>query len=99
MKPTSILQDAIGSNNPAGIESSLSECSATNRQDELNASLVQAMPHGSLETIQLLLTLGAKLKSTSFYSAIAREDAAMLQLLIDFGWDIDSTEFELSAIQ
>jgi hypothetical protein len=99
MNPTSLLHDAIQSNDLSRIESSLSDWPSASRQDELNASLVMAMPQGSLETIKLLLTLRAKLKSASFHSAVVREDAAVFELLIESGWDIDSTEFELSAVQ
>jgi hypothetical protein len=46
-----------------------------------------------------LLLLGAKLKEASFHRAVAREEAAVFQLLIEAGWDIDSTEYEMSAVQ
>jgi ankyrin repeat protein len=93
------LRDAVKANHLEAIESSLAEVPADRLQDELNNSLISAMPAGSHATIELLLNHGAKLKRTSFHAAMAREDTAVLQLLVDSGWVIDSTEFTLSAVQ
>jgi ankyrin repeat protein len=93
------LRDAVKANHLEAIESSLAEVPADRLQDELNNSLISAMPAGSHATIELLLNHGAKLKRASFHAAMAREDTAVLQLLVDSGWVIDSTEFTLSAVQ
>jgi hypothetical protein len=49
--------------------------------------------------IELLLRLGAKVNVLSLESAIEREEPTVLQVLVDHGWDINSTEFEDTAIQ
>jgi ankyrin repeat protein len=93
------LRDAVQADHPEAIEESLAEVPADRFQDELNDSLILAMPTGSHATIKLLLDHGAKLKRASFHAAMAREDTGVLQLLVDSGWDIDSNEFTLSAVQ
>jgi hypothetical protein len=96
---TDTLQEAIRHNNLDAIEANLARSPTTKRQEELNESLVLAMPNGTLDTIKLLLVLGAKLKRTSFLRAVAREEVAVFQLLVEAGWDIDSTEYQRSAVQ
>jgi ankyrin repeat protein len=93
------LQEVLRHNNLDAVEANLARSPATKRQEELNESLVIAMPNGNLDMIKLLLLLGAKLKEASFHRAVAREEAAVFQLLIEAGWDIDSTEYEMSAVQ
>lgn len=65
----------------------------------LDTCLVLAMPHCSLQIIKLLLQLGAELKARSWCAIFRRGDPAVFQLLIESGWDIDSTEQERSAVQ
>jgi hypothetical protein len=93
------VQEALRHNNLDAVEANLVRSPATKRQEELNESLTLAMPHGTLDMIKLLLLLGANLKQASFHSAVAREEAAVFQLLVEAGWDIDSTEYEMSAVQ
>jgi hypothetical protein len=97
MEVSAALKAAIHANDLAHIRSNLPQ--GTNCQLELNECLTLAMPDGSHETIGLILQLGAKLKAVSLRAAITRSDPAVFQLLIDSGWDINSTEFELSAVQ
>ncbi|KAH7063896.1 ankyrin repeat-containing domain protein [Paraphoma chrysanthemicola] len=67
-------------------------------QAGLDACLVLAMPSCSLQTIKLLLQLGAKLKPISWSAIFNRGDPVVFQLLIESGWDIDSTEQERPAV-
>jgi hypothetical protein len=57
------------------------------------------MPEGSLEMIKRLIQLGARLSSVSLHSTIKREEPAVFAFLIESGWDINSTEFEVSVLQ
>lgn len=92
-----MLHDAIERSELKAIDASLSAGSLT--QDELDQCLVVAMPKSSLDTIKLLLNHGTCLKEDAFHAAIHREEPAVFQLLIEAGWDINSTEFDLTAIQ
>jgi hypothetical protein len=93
------LRDAVPANDLEAIESSLANLPSHRYHDELKESLTLAMPSGSYATIKLLLDHGAKLEQASFHAATIREDTGIFQLLIDSGWDIDSTEFNYTAIQ
>jgi hypothetical protein len=57
------------------------------------------MPQGSIQTIKTLLNLGAKVDVLSIHSAIVRGEPTVFQLLVDSGWDINSTEFESATVQ
>ncbi|KAI4917882.1 uncharacterized protein J4E92_008819 [Alternaria infectoria] len=57
------------------------------------------MPSGTIEMIDTLLKHGATLSFLAFLEAFEREETAVFQKLIDYGWDVDSTEFELPAVQ
>jgi hypothetical protein len=52
-----------------------------------------------LDILSLLLNKDAKLTATAFHKAIERHDTVVLQMLVDHGWDLDSTEFEWPAVQ
>lgn len=93
------LRDAVQENDLGAIELSLAEVPAHIFHDELDGSLILAIPAGSHATIELLLKHGAKLKCASFHAAVAREDTDVFQLLIDSGWNIDSTMFNFTAVQ
>ncbi|KAF1846344.1 ankyrin, partial [Cucurbitaria berberidis CBS 394.84] len=67
-------------------------------QKELDECLTSVMPEGSLGMIKILVRHGSKLTIFSFFKAIRREEPAVFQLLIDHGWNIDSTEFEVTAV-
>jgi hypothetical protein len=92
------LQDAIVIDDLESVKARLCQEPAAS-QGDLDACLVLAMPSSSLEIIKLLLQLGAKLKPASWSSIFNRGDPAVFQLLIDAGWDIDSTERERPAVQ
>ena len=68
-------------------------------QDGLNKCLVLAMPKAPLDMIRLLLDKGAKLTAIAFHRLVERQESALLQMLVDYGWGINSTEFELPAVQ
>jgi hypothetical protein len=98
---SSALHDAIFMNQPDLIEPNLTAgpIIMATRQEELDTCLELAMPSASLDMIHKLLTLGATLVSHSLSAAVARQEPEILQSLIDFGWDINSTKFSLAAIQ
>jgi hypothetical protein len=93
------LRYAVQANDLEAIESSLADLPSHRYHDELKESLTLAIPAGSHATIKLLLDCGAKLEQASFHATVAREDTGVFQLLIDSGWDIDSTEFNYTAVQ
>jgi hypothetical protein len=93
------MQRAFRSNELATIEAEVAKLPSATRQEELNTCLTLAMPQGSIEMIELLVNLGARLDQHSLYAAIRREDPSLLQLLVDSGWDINSNNFERPAIQ
>lgn len=68
-------------------------------QNVLDACLSLAMRSASLKVLDILLDRGARLGGSAFSYAMMRGEIAVLQLLIDHGWDIDSTGFELTAVQ
>jgi len=92
------LEEAIRSDDLDAINVSLSVPGSATR-DVLRACLFLAMPDAALPTIELLLQYGATLSSLSFSSAIQRGDPGVFELLVDSGWDIDSTEFGTTAVQ
>jgi hypothetical protein len=81
----STLKNAIKNDDLDTIESILTSTPTAEKQNDLNASLVMAMPQGSLATIELLLSLGAKLKQASWISVWRRKSTKIFQLLIDAG--------------
>jgi hypothetical protein len=49
--------------------------------------------------IGTLLHLGARLCSQSLPSAVARQEPAVFELLLEVGWNMDSLDFNRAAIQ
>jgi len=98
MRLTDALKDAIHNNDPANIRANLPQGTGAD-QIKLDECLILAIPKSSLETIELLLEHGAQLKSHSFFGAIARGDPNVFELLIESGWDINSTAYEGTAVQ
>jgi hypothetical protein len=82
-----VLQNAIHANDSRTITSHL-----PTSQDALNAALLLALPYSSIQTITHLLAAGAVLSSSAYYAAIKREDIRVFEALVEYGWDIDSTE-------
>jgi hypothetical protein len=83
-----VLQNAIHANDLLTITRHL-----PTPQDVLNAALLLALPYSSMQTITHLLAAGAALSSSAYYAAIKREDIRVFEALVEYGWDIDSTEF------
>lgn len=52
-----------------------------------------------METIDALVKWGAKMTEESFYAAIDRGDPALLQLMVENGWDVNSTEYGPTALE
>ncbi|KAJ4364158.1 hypothetical protein N0V83_009613 [Neocucurbitaria cava] len=86
------LQGILEANDRIALEAYLSD-NANISQGELDQCLTSTMPKGSLDMLKILLEKGAKLTRFSYWDAIKREEPATLQLLVDHGWNIDSTEF------
>jgi hypothetical protein len=91
------LNTAIENNDLEAIEATRTNRPAAKRRDEIDQCLVVAIPRHSLQTIQFILLLLPRLKSAAYYSAI-RRGPEVLQLFLDAGWDIDSTEFGLPPV-
>jgi hypothetical protein len=96
---TSTLQDVIRWNEFELIDVNLTKTPTATREAELVECLNLAMPKSSMETIQVLLDLGAKLSVHSLGLAVAREEPKVFQMLLDSGWDINSTIDASAAIQ
>lgn len=92
------LRDAICSNEMETICAELTAHPDTNLE-QLDACLVLAMPQGNEEIIKLLLQLGAQLDHESTRAAIEREDASILQLLVESGWDMNTTKYGRTPLQ
>lgn len=97
MAPPTTLQDAIRSDDLENITTSLKNHPML-KQADLDECLTLAIPHGSLSTIKLLLHLGAELNRVTLLKACMRAVPAVFELLMDFGWDIDSVEFGVPAL-
>jgi hypothetical protein len=91
------LNTAIENNDLKAIEASRTKRPATKRRDEIDQCLVVAVPRASLQTIQFILQQLPRLKSAAYYGAIER-GPEVLQLFLDAGWDIDTTEFGLPPV-
>jgi len=52
-----------------------------------------------METIDGLVKWGAKMMEESFYAAIDRGNPALLQLMVENGWDVNSTEYGPTALE
>jgi len=57
------------------------------------------MSESSMETINGLVKWGAKMTEESFYAAIDRGNPALLQLTVENGWDVNSTEYGPTALE
>jgi len=96
--PPAAVQDAISSNDVEVVRAWLKRHPPPS-YNALQECLLLAMPNGSLEMIDTMLKHGATVSFLAFLEAFEREETAVFQKLIDYGWDIDSTEFELPAVQ
>jgi len=68
-------------------------------QKELNRCLIFATSEASIETIDDLVRWGAKMTEESFYAVIDRGDPALLQLMVENGWDVNFTEYGPTALE
>ena len=98
MSSLTVLKQLINTDDANGLDLNLATRD-TISQSELDECLESAMPGASIDIIRLLLQHGARLTILSFGKAIGRQDPAVFQLLLDHGWDINSTEFGRSAVQ
>jgi hypothetical protein len=98
MAMSTTLQEAVLDEDHEAINAELSK-SRKPSQRVLDDALALAIPRCSLETIRLILQLGAKLDVVAVSKAIERADPAVFQALMESGWDINSTEFGRSAVQ
>jgi hypothetical protein len=96
---SSALRDALHNDQPDQIEPNLTKRPKATRYGELDTCLLSAMPSGSLKMIATLLRLEARLCSQSLWRAMERQDIEVFHLLLESGWDINSHDFELTAIQ
>jgi hypothetical protein len=99
MSVSSPLKDAIRRSAVDEVEAILLKHPDAARQDDLDTCLGLAMPHASLEMIKRLLQLGADFEPLTISNAVQRAEAAVFELMVAFGWDVNSTRFERAAIQ
>ncbi|KAF2120141.1 ankyrin repeat-containing domain protein [Lophiotrema nucula] len=67
-------------------------------QSELNSALNYAVRKGSIDIVRTLQQCGARLTYLTFQDAIERGNVALFATFMDYGWNIDSTEFEYPAV-
>jgi len=96
--PPMVIQNSLSSNDVDPVRAWL-ERHPPPSYEVLQECLLLAMPSGSLEMIDTLLKHGATLSFLAFIEPFEREETAVFQKLIEYGWDVDSTEFELPAVQ
>jgi len=96
--PPVAIQNALSSDDVDQVRAWL-ERHPPSSYETLQECLLLAMPSGSIEVIDTLLKHGATLSFLAFVEAFERKETAVFQKLIDYGWDVDSTEFELPAVQ
>ena len=65
----------------------------------LKECIALAMSQSALKATKALFSQGAALTSRALWTAIDKENLDVLQALLEAGWDINSTQFELAAIQ
>jgi hypothetical protein len=81
------------------VEASIRNEQARQHQEQLDRRLGVVLREGSLESIKELLDEGARLTRYSIYAAVGREDLALLEMLFEYGWDIDTTQIGRCAIE
>jgi hypothetical protein len=92
------IRNAISSNDVESIQVWL-EMHPPPSYKILQESLLSAMRNGSLEMIDILLNHGATVSLLTMSEAFTRAETAVFQQLIDHGWDVDSTEFQVPPVQ
>jgi hypothetical protein len=95
------LHLAIQNNDAAVLETSLDKEPASKRQQKLDQCLTEVLREreSSLKSIKMLLDLGAKMNLPATYFAMEREDLDLLQMLLEYGWDIQSTKYSSCPVQ
>lgn len=93
------LQHAIRNDDLEAIQGSLAQIPSAEKPATLKECLVLSMRHRALEAIKFFFGLGAKLRDFALWRVIDKEDTDVLQALLDAGWNINSTEFGIAAIQ
>ena len=68
-------------------------------QNAMNQCLKEAIPRASLQLVELLLQKGARMVKSSFESALSRKETSLFQLLQEYGFDLDTTEFGRTPVQ
>ena len=91
------IQDAIKSNDLKPLRKWLRQWPDPEYEAKQDC-LKLAVRESSVATIKTLLSHGATLATSSFHKAIEREEPEVFQQLLDHGWDINSTEFEGTAL-
>jgi hypothetical protein len=92
------LEYVICLNDPSVLAARLSKPGRPRRgaraitQNDKNEALEFAMPEASLATIDTLIRHGADLTVLSYEKAIARNEVALLELFVTWGWDINLIE-------
>lgn len=75
------------------VERSIHNEQIRQHQQHLNVQLSHTLSQGTLQSIKTLLQQGAKMDEHAMRAAIGGEDVEVLDLLVEYGWDIDSTAF------
>jgi hypothetical protein len=93
------LQDALRDDDLDAIQICLEQVPLAEKSATLEECLALAMSQCARNATKVLFGLGAALRSRALWTAIDEEKIDVLQALLDGGWNINSTEFGLAAIQ
>ncbi|KAJ4295569.1 hypothetical protein N0V90_007582 [Kalmusia sp. IMI 367209] len=91
------LRVLIDSGNIGKLEKRLSEL-ATLTEAQLDVAFTYAVGNGSADVVGTLMRHGARLKYMSWIELSKRGELSIYHMVIDNGWDINSTEFGAPAI-
>lgn len=101
MRPIYELNDAIVDNDgPALIRALMKNPNI--KQNDLDECFARAMPRASGSIIKILIERGAQLNSKSYRLAMTRtrcEGSTIINILRDYGFDIDTAEFGRTPVQ
>jgi hypothetical protein len=60
----------------------------------LDKNLTSAISKGFIDAVVPLSSHGARITRPAFNQAMARKDPVVFQAFLDYGWDVNSTEFK-----
>lgn len=93
------LKTTIVDGDIKGLQAQLSSNSDFTQLELDKALAVAVSSQGHIDAVVSLLAHGARINSVSFIVAVEQENVAVLQAFLDYGWDINSVEFDDPALR